>query len=241
MISTTRMKEELIDLLFPRCCPVCGEITVPGKALICSGCIGKLSFVRQPCCKKCGKEVLSDAVEYCYDCSRHPKTFEYGIALLNYNETAKTSMARIKYRNKREYLDFYSEAIAKRMGKKLKRIRADVLVPVPVHLTRKRERGFNQAEVLAEKLGKRLNLPVLNGYLIRDRNTAPQKQLNPKERLKNLEQAFTARPFPDMVQSVILVDDIYTTGSTAEACSRVLKRAGVKQIYVLSICIGQGD
>lgn len=229
----------ITELLYPRCCPVCGEIVMPKGELICPECFRKLSFVRQPACKKCGKEITSDRQEYCYDCSRHKRSFEYGLSLLNYDETAKKSMVKIKYKNKREYLDFYAEAIWQRYSKQLMRIKPDVLIPVPVHPSRKRRRGFNQAEVLAELLGQRMNVPVADDALCRTRKTAPQKQLGPAERLKNLKEAFAPGRQLDGVKKVLLVDDIYTTGSTIEACTRILKQTGISQVFFVTICIGR--
>ena len=84
---------EFADLLFPRRCPVCGGIVMPKEEMVCVPCREKLSVVRQPVCKKCGKEVADEKVEYCLDCTRHKRTFESGRALLNYNEAASRSMA----------------------------------------------------------------------------------------------------------------------------------------------------
>lgn len=230
-----------IDLLFPRRCPVCDDIVVPKGELICPKCVKKLSFVKGPVCKKCGKEIFSDTQEYCFDCTRHKRSFEYGRALVNYDDISGNSMIKIKYKNKREYLDFYIEAICYRYAGHIKRMAADALVPVPVHPTRKRTRGFNQAEILAKGIGSKLGIPVLPEMLLRGRKTVPQKDLNPAERLKNLEEAFTAGAIPKGVGSVILIDDIYTTGSTIEACTRTLKRAGIKKVYFIAICIGRGQ
>lgn len=240
-INAGRIKQFLTDLLFPRRCPVCGGIVLPKGELICPGCVKKLSFVKQPVCKKCGKEITSAEREYCLDCTKHKRSFDYGRALLNYNDTAKKSMADIKYRNRREYLDFYAEAVCLRYGRLLMRLGADALVPVPVHPSRRRQRGFNQAEIFADRIGERLGIPVCPKMLVRRKKTAPQKQLNPKERLHNLEEAFAAGAVPEGVTRVILVDDIYTTGSTMEACARALLRAGVKNVYFIAICIGRGQ
>lgn len=231
----------LTDALFPRRCPVCGGIVYPKGRLICPSCLNELSFVKSPYCQKCGKEVIDEAMEYCYDCTRHKRSFEYGTALLNYNEAASRSMAAIKYKNKREYLDFYSQETLERLGKRLLRMEADALVPVPVHPARLRQRGFNQAELLAEKLSDGLGIPVCPALLKRARKTEPQKSLDPAGRLKNLEKAFLAEPTPEGIESVILVDDIYTTGSTMEACTRALLRAGIKKVYFFAVCIGQGQ
>lgn len=230
-----------IDLLFPRRCPVCDGIVMPKGRLICQECIRKLSVVKGPVCKKCGKEVMTPEIEYCFDCVKHKRTFEYGLALFNYGETARKSMAKIKYKNKREYLDFYGEAVAVRYEGLIRRMDAQVLVPVPVHPTRKKERGFNQAELLACRIGEYLSIPVSSRLLVRNKKTMPQKGLDPSGRLKNLEQAFAAGEVPEGVEGVILVDDIYTTGSTVEACTRVLKKAGIKRIYFLTIFIGRGQ
>ena len=233
-----------IDLLYPRRCPVCGDIVNGGNVrsgasyYICPGCVGKLSPVRNPVCKKCGKELFQDQAEYCPDCVRHPKSFESGRALLNYNEAARNSVTAIKYKNRREYLDFYAEAMAQRYRETVKRWNPQVLTAVPIHPSRRRRRGFNQAEELAARLGKRLDIPVENRLLLRTRKTAAQYGLSAADRLKNLQQAFAVRSGVKIPESVLLVDDIYTTGSTAEACSRALKAAGVRRVYVLVICIG---
>ena len=127
------LTENLLQLLFPRRCPVCGQIVLPEGALICAGCVQKLHFIRQPSCKKCGTELISDREEYCPDCKRRHRSFESGVALIRYNDVAQKSMAAIKYKNRREYLDFYGAAMAARLGKKIMNMRPDVLVPVPVH------------------------------------------------------------------------------------------------------------
>lgn len=229
----------LLEILYPRRCPICDEIVMPKGQLICSKCFLELSYVKQPACKKCGKEVFNDSIEYCLDCSRHKRRFEYGIALLNYEEKAKRSMTKIKYKNKRQYMDFYIEAICQRYEKQIHYMKADALVPVPIHPSRRRRRGFNQAEILADGIGKRLEIPVCKELLVRNKKTAPQKALNPSERLHNLEQAFSARHLPGGIKSVIIVDDIYTTGSTIEACTRVLKAAGIQKVYFVTVCIGK--
>lgn len=237
ILNTKQITSLFLDALFPRRCPVCGQI--PDADRICPSCLKKLSFVSSPTCKKCGKEIPDETLEYCLDCTRRTHSFAYGISLLNYNEAAAHSMAAIKYKNKREYLDFYAEESLRRCKERLLRMEADALVPVPVHPKRRRKRGFNQAELLAEKIGEELLLPVWTEVLYRRRNTEPQKELSPAERLKNLEQAFAASPV--LGKRLILVDDIYTTGSTMEACSRVLKRAGAEKIYFFTLCIGQGQ
>lgn len=230
----------ILDILYPRRCPVCGEITKPAGSLICPSCFRKLSFVQPPVCKKCGKEVQDETVEYCRDCARHPHTFEYGIALLNYDETAKRSVAQVKYNNKREYLDFFGTALAVRFEKQIRAMNVDFLAPVPVHRSRLRKRGFNQAEVLADIMGRRLKIPVEPAALVRFRKTQPQKELSAAERLKNLSGAVKADRKLTEGKRILLVDDIYTTGSTMEACSRALAEAGAEKVFFAVICMTGG-
>jgi len=114
----------LIDALFPRRCPVCGDIVMPKGRLICPPCVPRLSFVKGPVCQRCGKEIMSDTQEYCADCARRKRSFEYGAALLNYNETASRSMAAVKYKNKREYLAYYAQESVRRCGPLLRSMKA---------------------------------------------------------------------------------------------------------------------
>lgn len=166
------------------------------------------------------------------------------MALLNYNEATKASMAAIKYKNRREYLDFYANALDFRFRKTILRLHADALIPVPIHPSRRRKRGFNQAEELAGRLSARWNIPVNKNLLIRKKKTTPQRDLGPAERLKNLREAFAVdteyAKTAGIPETVILIDDIYTTGSTVEACTRALTLAGVRRVYVVVICIGTG-
>lgn len=227
------------DLLFPRRCPVCGGVAMPKGRLICPACLKQLSFVSSPACMKCGKEIGSRDQEYCTDCIRRKKSFTRGFALLNYDSRAAVSMAAVKYHNKREYLDFYARAAALRFEKQFRQAGIQVIVPVPVHASRLKTRGFNQAAVLAEKLSAELGIPW-EELLIRVKKTDPQKSLGSAERLKNLRGAFEAEREAGKWERVLLVDDIYTTGSTAEICSRALLKTGVKQVFVFAVCIGHG-
>lgn len=230
----------ILDLLFPRRCPVCGQIVMPKGALICGACMKKLSWVRGPVCKCCGKEIISETMEYCPDCAARPRAFSHGMALLNYNEISAPSLAMIKYHNRREYLDFYAEAAYRRYAGNIARLSPSLIIPVPVHKSRLKKRGFNQAEEFGKRLSEHLKIPMSSEFLIRSKKTVPQKDLGPALRLKNLEQAFFCKKLPPGVKKVLLIDDIYTTGSTAEACARALKKAGAEQVYLLVIAIGSG-
>lgn len=234
----------LCGLIFPRRCPICGDIVSGNEKLACPSCKESLQVIQEPRCKKCSKPIENHEKEYCYDCSTRVFQFEKGYALWVYDNQMKGSIAAFKYLGRREYVAFYTEEFIKYYGGIIKEMNPDAFVPVPLHYSKQRKRGFNQAELFACSLGKELNIPVWSHVLRRNRKTLPQKELNDKDRLKNLSQAFSVEKIQKSnlcnINKIILVDDIYTTGSTIEACSRVLKRAGVKQIYFVSLCIGRG-
>lgn len=228
----------LMRTLYPRRCPVCHD-PVRGEGLVCPECRQLLSYVQGPVCCKCGKEIRSTEDELCPDCAAHPKSFDQGVALLNYDDIARASIVKFKYGGRREYADFYGAEMVRRFGRRIRYFSPDAIVPVPVHVSRLRFRGYNQAEVLADRIGEGLGLAVVPGALGRTKKTTAQKQLNAAQRMSNLMQAMEAGPEAKTLRRVLLVDDIYTTGSTLEACSRVLLRAGVTAIMPACICIGR--
>lgn len=189
----------------------------------------------------CGKEILEPEMEDCYDCAKRGRSFDGGVALLNYDAAAKKSIQGFKYGGRPEYADFYAEELVKRYGDRLRRWRPQAVFPVPAHKSRERSRGYNQAEVLAERIGERLRLPVWESVLIRKKKTTAQKELNAEARQRNLEQAMEVTGALRGLRRILLVDDIFTTGSTAEACARVLKQAGAEKVYLVSVCIGKNQ
>lgn len=199
-----------------------------------------LPYIREPRCKKCGKEIRRQEQEYCHDCANHIHTYQEGLALFSYDSRMKKSIEAFKYKNRREYGEFYGEELWRRLGGKIERWNADVLVPVPIHSLRRRERGFNQAEVLAREISRHGNIPVDASLLVRRKKTSPQRELNDKERIKNVEDAFQLAKNVVQYRKIIIVDDIYTTGSTVDACASCLLRGGARQVYFLCICTGKG-
>ena len=234
---------ELLSFLYPPRCPVCGQIP-PAGTLICPGCYSSISFVHSPYCYSCGKPIDSSDQEYCHDCLTHPKSFIRGFSLAVYDSVTKPSMSAIKYKNKRQYLDFYAAETARVYGTLFQGLHFDAILPVPIHPKRKKKRGFNQASLFARLLSDLIRIPVCDSLLLRTVNTLPQKNLNPAKRLRNLQAAFSIAPayadLPLPFQRVLLVDDIYTTGSTMEAVTRLLNEHGVPEVYIFSICIGKG-
>jgi ComF family protein len=237
--------QTLLDLLYPVRCPVCGEIIIPKEQMICKGCKDQLIYVGEPLCKRCGKPIEDEEKEYCSDCERKKFHYKRGFAVWVYDDAMRNSIAAYKYHSKKEYSKFYVHEMLRLYKELLQKLELDAIIPVPIHRSKYLERGYNQAELLAKGIGVGLRVPVLTKLLVRNRKTLPQKKLSDKERLKNLSEAFSVnKQFMNTeitsIKKVLLVDDIYTTGSTVEACSSLLKSHGIDEVYFIVLCIGKG-
>lgn len=226
-------------MIYPARCPICHEIIESGYDLICPACAQELPLNCGYHCQKCGKPVEQSG-DLCQDCTEYIHEYTQGMGIFLYDDKMRASIHRFKYMGRREYGRFYGIAAWKFGQEQLKRWNPQVLIPVPVHQSRKRTRGYNQAEVIARELAKQMQLPVETNVVIRKKKTKAQKELSPEERRKNLESAFAKGKDPLLWKRVLLIDDIYTTGSTADAVSKILWECGAQEIYVLSICIGRG-
>lgn len=224
-------------LLFPTRCPVCDRIVKPFGEKICLECLPKLRTVTPPWCMKCGKKIQGDE-ELCMDCRGRKHMFDRARTLYEYG-TAAPSLYRFKYKGRQEYADFYGEEMGKYLGEFIRRVSPDVLVPVPLHRKKLKSRGYNQAACLARALGKSLNLPVDEKLVKRIRNTEPMKRLNPTERQNNLKKAFKIGRNDVKLKITIVIDDIYTTGSTIDAVAKALKEAGMLKVYFLTLASGE--
>ncbi len=233
------LKNYLIkDVIFPPRCPIC-ETIVPKLGTVCNICKGKLPYIKEPRCKRCSKPIGNEETENCYDCMR--KVFHYtsGRAVWIYNKSMSQSIGRFKYQNKQEYATFYGEEISRLYGKWMKDKKIEALIPVPIHKRKKNLRGYNQAELIANVISDNMEIPVFRKGLERFKETKPQKDLTLSERMRNMEAAFTSDKSQVMgFKRVALVDDIYTTGSTIEACTKELLKLGVDEVYFLCVCIG---
>ena len=190
----------------------------------------------------CGKEIADGEKEYCAACEQEPTSVTRNFAVWRYDKAMKKSIAAFKYGGRKEYADFYVRHMAKEIGMRLLRYGVTVLVPVPVSKKRRRYRGFNQAELLSEKLAMELGLISAN-LLVRRKNTVPQSSLTPEERKRNLTGSIewdekAAEVLVQYPTAVAVVDDIYTTGSTMSACAKVLRSKGIQRVYGVCVCIG---
>ncbi len=201
---------------------------------------------------KCGKPVGSREEEFCGDCLRTGHLFDQGRAAFTYSGAMRRSVYRMKAQNRRDYLDFYADAMVRAGGRCLEAWRPEVIVPIPMHWKKRAARGYNQSELLAVRIGRLTGIPCDRKLLRCVRYTGVQKELGRGERLRNLKGSFEARQsgehrkiFENTADSgipsrVLLIDDVYTTGSTMDEAARALRAVGVRQIFFLVLCTGQG-
>ena len=188
----------------------------------------------------CGKQLDDDTLEVCGDCGSRRHEFIRGVAAFSYTKEIKQSMYRFKYEGQQEYAYFYADMLYRLRGRAIAGWKPDVLVPVPLHRKRYRKRGYNQAELIARRLGALLDVPVDEQLIERTKNTLPQKALGDKERAKNIKNAFHVTPNIVKYNRILLVDDIYTTGATLDACAQALNEVRRVEVYFASVCVGRG-
>lgn len=231
------IQKKAIKILYPSVCPFCEKIC---GDMLCESCARKLPIIREPRCKNCGKPITSKQKEYCYDCKGKENSFECGRNLWLHDEMVSSSIYRFKYGGRKVNAVFYAAELNREFGHLIKKWKIEQIIPIPLHRSRKRKRGYNQAELLAKELGKLCDISVDSQSLVRVRATTPQKELTAKQRTTNLKYAFSVKRKSSLSDVVLLIDDIYTTGSTLEEATKCLKKSGVQKVYFLTISIGQG-
>lgn len=240
MTINNKSYQKLLALVYPPSCVLCGQVLTPMESDVCRECRPQINYIHSPTCMRCGGEITDEEREFCDDCERTTRSYVRGFPAMRYEYPLDESLAQFKYHNKRGYGDYYAKEILARYGTVMRELYLDALIPVPIHKDKYRERGYNQAELLANKLGEALEVPVDAELLIRTRYTPPQKKLSRDEREINMKRAFQSSGKCVQYKRVMLVDDIYTTGATVEACTRLLHEMGIGQVYYTSVCIGTG-
>ena len=237
--------DRLWELVFPPRCPVCDGLMTreeAGEMGVHKTCHSKIYFTGDHVCLHCGKTVEAYR-EYCRDCSKEVKRkgFDQGRALFLYKGPVVFTMYRFKYANRREYGKFFAKVAAREHGRWIQKIAPEAIVPVPMYGRKQRKRGYNQAVIFAKELAKVTGIPVDLELIRRCKDTRPMKGLDDLARQENLKAAFVCAESNKAYQRVLVVDDIYTTGSTEKAIAQVLKKRGIPEVFVLNICIGASD
>ena len=226
-----------LRVLYPQTCYFCGKLSgIP----MCKECEKKIVYIREPRCKTCGKPIRYEEKEYCEDCTKRKFHYEQGRSLWLHKGPVAWSVYQFKYHNRRVYGEFYAQELWRLYEKWIKEKGIDLIVPVPLHWRRRKNRGYNQAEIVARFLSKYSGIPINSRVVKRIRYTKRQKNLNDKERKQNLNGAFKIKESWKPVTKLLLIDDIYTTGNTIDEIAKNLKAKGVQKVYFLAISIGQG-
>ena len=227
----------LLDMIYPKKCPLCHEVLKDRNKLLCGKCAGKIRPFSRSLCMKCGKPVKMEE-EYCVACREGGHYFTEGRSIFPYGEIWRQSLVRFKYYGCREYGDFYAKAMSVYGRRYLERWKPQLIVPVPLHPAKKRMRGFNQAAYLAERLSCYTGIPWTDSLVLKIRNTRSQKKLDALQRRNNLRKAYEVTHKLDDI-SILVVDDVYTTGSTMDAMAICLTEAGAQAVYFLTVCAGR--
>ena len=235
-----QLGDGFLSLLYPPHCAMCGLDTDSGVHL-CSTCAAQAKRIKPPFCHQCSQP-FDGAIEgkfVCFNCRERKPHFDCAVARYRSTGVVREFIHRFKYNNhfylRHPLADWMTE------GLEDDRIRSqpfDAFVPVPLHPARYRERDFNQAEVLAKIIAQRSGHPVLPA-LKRIRYTTTQTRLDREERMENLRNAFRVHHAGTVnSRHLILVDDVFTTGSTVDECARVLREAGAASVRVITVARG---
>ncbi len=228
-----------VDLVYPPRCGVCGSFLSWGEAEeICPECLSGMHRVRSPLCRHCGVpfEAGPDEDRFCERCLREPPSYEIARSLFVYEGTVVEAVHRLKYAGKTRLADIFGPQLAGPARACLPPSADPLVMPVPLHLERLRERGFNQSLLLSRHVARETGFDLDWLSLRRTRPTPSQATLGKGRRRENVRDAF-AVDAPAAVQGrdVLLVDDVSTTGSTLEACSRALLQSGVERVFGLTL------
>ncbi len=208
-------------------CIVCdAELPKDNRYGLCTACLDKLPKINKAC-SKCGREIF-DGGKYCFDCKESDFSFDKVYSCLNYEDYVAKLVYNLKYGGGKYLVKYMARVIADKI--KEENIEFDILAFVPLNEKRESERGFNQAKLIADEIAKELSCDSQN-LLTRTRNTPYQASLNREERLVNLKDAFEIIDKKIIKgRTILIVDDIFTTGTTINECSKILKKVGAKSV-----------
>jgi ComF family protein len=229
------MRRSLLNLFFPPQCMVC-DVLVPTHGTLCMDCWNSVPFISEPMCACCGLplEFAVDENTLCGECLREHPPYSRARAAFVYNDTSRMLVLKLKYQDEMYLAPIFGPWL-RSAGAELLRA-SDVIIPVPLHYWRMVGRRYNQSLLLARAIASDGGIPVIADGLKRIRHTKQQAGLTRPQRQKNVKNAFAAnRPERIKNKSILLIDDVMTTGATLAACTETLLKAGASQVNVLTL------
>lgn len=226
-----RLLESLAAALFPPRCALCLR-ELPSLEIICSACVASLPAFEGPRCQRCGESVDDPSTDLCIKCGTRIHAVDRIFSLGPYRGDWGRLTRAFKFEHEMAVGRWLGERMATALIAESSESDFSVITFVPMTRRDRNARGFNQAEILARIIAKQLNLPLIR-LLTKNRETSLQSRLSASDRKTNLQGAF--RLLPCDQEQVLLVDDIYTTGSTVEECARTLKRGGAQSVVAMTI------
>lgn len=233
--SLESLFRDLLDFVYPPHCGVCEGELRRGDGIVCADCWRSLEAITSPFCQKCGLP-LSTPNDLCSACEVRAHLFSFARSYGLFDELFQKIIHLFKYRRKLSLAGPLSALMTQIVEVDRRFFCLEALVPVPLHPVKRRVRGYNQSQLLAQNLSRATGWPLLQGILFRTVNTRSQSKLSLGERATNVRNAFQVRD-PGQVRDkrILLVDDVLTTGSTADACSSALLSAGAVQVSVVTV------
>lgn len=236
------LADALISVLFPAPCEICGGVLTTARLLpICENCFVALKPLPKPICAKCGRsfpsEIFADAeVPRCFACRRGLYAFDAARSYGAYTDEMVRAISLLKYERLTRLGSWFASKLHAIVQENPDFAAMDVVVPVPLHRARRRERGYNQAELIAKPLARMLKVPLGPYLLVRTKPRPARLLLSRRERWLTVRGAYEIRSGTRIDNlRVLLVDDVFTTGATLDACSQALRKAGAKRVVGLTV------
>ena len=230
-----RLTQLLLEILFPSRCVGCGR----RGASFCPACLSAISHVPPNLCFRCGEPGANPASGLCARCRRSETALDGGFSVGYSAGALRQAIHRLKYDGQSRLAEPLASLLTDWWAGR--RLTVDLIVPVPLHPARQRDRGYNQSALLARRLAAHTALPCSEDAVLRCRNTRPQVGLGAAERWQNVDGAFRAEPTLVAGLRVLLLDDVRTTGSTLEASARALRDAGAATVWALTVARARRD
>ncbi len=229
------------DLLFPPVCVFCGIEHVSADSEMCEKCARDVVWVDDPICQRCGiptPGLNQGGQKLCGKCLQDLPPFDKARFSVFYSSVIRRGILHFKFYNSLFYAEALSRFLERTFRDHFSEEDLDAIIPIPVHDKRLLKRGYNQCEILSTKLGAKVGVPVMTNTLLKKRNTVPQTQLKRRQRVDNVKGSFSVNNTASIKGKRLLVlDDVFTTGSTLTEASLALKRHGASSVQALVLCL----